>query len=158
MSNSIIDAQFDFFHDRTISQPEPPKEGEFISSLHLLASDILDRFPGPKRLPDKTPVDKMYVYKLPDIVITFADEVYRICKELPEEEAKEEIENLDPEDYPIVTKQKNPYSATHNVEYEPSKSDLNFISFLSSMVDDVENDKNVIRWHEESWLTTEKPQ
>lgn len=92
----------------------------------------------------------MYVYELPDIVITYADEVYRICKELPESEAKKAIENLDTEDYPIYIKQFNPYTATHNVEYAPSKHRLGYLDYLANIGAPVNN--NTVRWHEESFL------
>lgn len=147
--NSIIEAQFDFFHDRTISKPEPTpnQPGSLLFSNDLNWGNLFD---VPKQLPDKAPVDKMYVYELPDIVITYADEVYRICKELPESEAKKAIGNLDSEDYPIYIKQFNPYSAIHNLEYEPSKRGLGYLDFLANMAAPV-ND-NIVRWHEESFL------
>lgn len=149
--NSIIEAQFDFFHDRTISDPE---KDSLTSSLHLFGEGYVGLFPSRKQLPDKAPVDKMYVYELPDIVITYADEVYRICKELPEPEAKETINNLYPEDYPIHVKQVNPYSATHHVEYESSKHRHSYLDFMANMnmPDNIE-----IRWHEESVIQNTQP-
>ncbi len=145
--NSIIEAQFDFFHDRRISEPE---KSLFLSSssLHFFGSDSVR-----KQLPDKAPVDKMYVYELPDIVITYADEVYRICKELPEKEAKEQIEYLDPEDYPIYIKQVNPYSAVHEIKYEPSKRDIEFLKYLSEIGNtDIKNTTYI--WNEEPFIKT----
>lgn len=51
--NSIIEAQFDFFHDRTISKLESNQLGSLLFSNDLNWGSLFD---VPKQLPDKAPV------------------------------------------------------------------------------------------------------
>lgn len=132
--NSIIEAQEEFFMDRT------SEEEDLLSSLRL--------FPGYEESKLKYPVDKIYSYPLADIVITFEGEIFNIIEKFQDKESrKAAIAELYQEDYPIYIKQINPYSS--RVEYLPSKNkmELGFLEYLSKPLP-LPND--YFSWHEQS--------
>jgi hypothetical protein len=144
--NSIIEAQEDFFYDRTISE----EKGEsLLISLSLKTSyGLLSGYHAPKPL---HPVDQMYEYKLPDTIINFQDEVYRLATTLSESEAKKAISELYQDDYPVYIKNYNPYSSTVHYSRSCYPQEENFIKWMTS-AGNWETPSSTIRWTEQSFI------